>query len=362
MPSATALGSIAEVNVLAEIQKKIRLDGAITFAEFMEIALYSPRGYYEQQKKIGREGDFYTSISVGPLFGELLARRFADWLEPLDQCEIVEAGAHDGRFARDVLNWLSQNRPGLFNRLRYTIVEPSDERRSWQQTTLAGFSDRVDWIHDLRLLPGFEGIVFSNELLDAMAVHRIFWDAPRRQWMEWRVGLGDEKLVWVQHEISPECREYLPRLPQDLADVLPNKFTTEISPAASNWWSETAKKLRKGKLVAIDYGLLADEFFRPDRSNGTARGYYKHALVDDLLANPGEQDLTAHVDWTVIQRAGEQAGLRTIQFCSQEKFLMEIVGKAAAENWSAEQIRQLKTLTHPHFLGRAFRVLVQQRD
>jgi SAM-dependent MidA family methyltransferase len=85
-------------------------------------------------------------------------------------------------------------------------------------------------------------------------------------------------------------------------------------------------------------------------------------MSDDLLANPGQQDITAHVNWTAIQRAGEKSGLRTIQFCSQEKFLMEIVSSAATENWSAEHIKQLKTLTHPNFLGRAFRVLVQQRD
>jgi SAM-dependent MidA family methyltransferase len=190
----------------------------------------------------------------------------------------------------------------------------------------------------------------------------MFWDAPHKQWMEWRVAVEKENLVWVQGELSSECRDFVPELSNDLADVLPNKFTTEISPAAINWWKRTAKSLEKGRLVAIDYGLMNEEFFRPDRSNGTARAYYKHRLCDDLLDHPGEQVLTTHVNWTAIQKAGEDAGLETELFCSQEQFLMNIVKGAASENWSAENIKQLKTLTHPGFLGRAFRVLVQKRD
>jgi SAM-dependent MidA family methyltransferase len=128
------------------------------------------------------------------------------------------------------------------------------------------------------------------------------------------------------------------------------------------WWNDAAPSLTKGRLIAIDYGLIEEEFFRPDRSNGTARAYFKHRLADDLLANVGEQDITAHVNWTAIQRTGEAAGLQTETFSSQEKFLMGIVQLAANENWPPEQIKQLKTLTHPNFLGRAFRVLVQRRD
>ncbi|MGZ5546088.1 MAG: SAM-dependent methyltransferase, partial [Limisphaerales bacterium] len=162
--------------------------------------------------------------------------------------------------------------------------------------------------------------------------------------------------------ITPETVACAPDVEEQLAEVLPDGFTVEVSTAAVKWWSEAADALQRGRLVAIDYGLTQPEWFRPDRSNGTARAYSKHRLADDLLANPGDQDITAHVNWTAIQRVGEAAGLRTELFSSQEQFLMQIVKLAADENWSAEHIKQLKTLTHPNFLGRSFRVLVQRRD
>jgi SAM-dependent MidA family methyltransferase len=348
------------VTVLSRIQNEIRDKGPMTFARFMELALYAPGGYYEKQRQIGRAGDFYTSVCVGPLFGELLARQLATWLNDSGCCEIIEVGAHDGRLARDILNWLSVNDRPLFERLQYIIVETSEERMSWQRATLADFQNRVLWLHDLP--PNFGGVIFSNELLDAMPVHRLFWDQPRRQWMEWLVRTEGDKLFWARGELSAACRPLIPSFTAQIADVLPNGFTIDVSPSAISWWRKAARCLKQGRLVAIDYGLLEQEFFRPDRVNGTARGYYKHSLADDLLANPGEQDLTAHVNWTAIQRSGEEAGLKTEIFCSQEEFLMHIVKQIPEGQWSGESIRQLKTLTHPGFLGRAFRVLVQARD
>jgi SAM-dependent MidA family methyltransferase len=353
---------MSKVSVLKRIHDAIRDHGPISFAHFMDIALYSPDGYYEKQKQIGREGDFYTSVSVGPLFGELLARQMAVWLWQMERPTIVEAGAHDGRLARDILNWLSVNERALFDRLEYAIFEPSVQRLEWQRQTLATFENRVSWHHNLFTFPKFSGVLFSNELLDAMRFHRLIWDKPRRQWMEKMVGLSNGKLVWVRRDLSEKCRQVVPLLSDDLADVLPMGFTIDVSPDASFWWSWMAGRLKQGRLIAIDYGLVEEEFFRPDRFNGTARAYFKHHVSDDLLANPGEQDITAHVNWSAIQRTGEQEGLETETFGSQEQFIMNIVKTIPEQNWSAEQIKQLKTLTHPSFLGRAFRVLVQKRD
>jgi SAM-dependent MidA family methyltransferase len=147
--------------------------------------------------------------------------------------------------------------------------------------------------------------------------------------------------------------------------VLPDNYTIETSPAAENWWREAAGVLARGKLLAIDYGFTADEMFSPARTRGTLRAYFRHHATDDLLANPGEQDLTAHVNFTAIQKVGEDTGLMTEFLGSQVRFLVEIL--AAAEKnkslgeWSAKQTRQFQTLTHPEHLGRAFRVLVQSR-
>lgn len=348
------------MSAFAEIQNEIREKGPITFARFMELALYSANGYYQTPRQIGKAGDFYTSVSVGRLFGELLARQISSWLKELNAVQIVEAGAHDGSLACDILTWFFTHQPDLASKVSYVITEPSAERQAWQQRTLESFRQCVSWEQTLK--PGIRGVIFSNELLDAMPVHRLRWDATTLNWGEWFVGYENDKLIWRACPLSPELGKFTPNVPAELADVLPDGFTIEISPAAIDWWTNAARSLDTGRLLAIDYGITEQEFFRPDRNNGTARAYHNHRLVDDLLANPGEQDITAHVNWTAIQRAGETAGLRTETFSSQEQFLMTIVQQVANENWTAEQIRQLKTLTHPNFLGRAFRVLVQRRD
>ena len=147
--------------------------------------------------------------------------------------------------------------------------------------------------------------------------------------------------------------------------VLPDNYTIEISPAAENWWREAAGILAHGKLLAIDYGFNSDEQFSPARTNGTLRAYFRHQVSNDILANAGEQDLTAHVNFSAIQAAGESRGLLTEAFCTQPQFLTRILAEATKMNslgdWDARRIRQFQTLTHPEHLGRAFRVLVQGR-
>jgi SAM-dependent MidA family methyltransferase len=151
-----------------------------------------------------------------------------------------------------------------------------------------------------------------------------------------------------------------------LESILPDNYTIETSPAAEEWWREAAGFLERGKLLAIDYGLTADELFSPSRTNGTLRAYYRHHASDDLLANVGGQDLTAHVNFPAIQKAGEEAGLKTEIFSTQTKFLTQILGKALKDKsfggWNSRRTRQFQTLTHPEHLGRAFRVLVQSKS
>ena len=152
-----------------------------------------------------------------------------------------------------------------------------------------------------------------------------------------------------------------------LLEVLPDGFTTELCPAAEQWWRTAALALGCGKLLTFDYGLSAEEFFMPERKDGTARGYHHHRLSSDVLAHPGEQDITAHVNFTAIQTAGESAGLRTDAFLTQAQFLTSIAARmwkdeASFGDWTPERTRQFQTLTHPEHLGRSFRVLVQSRS
>jgi SAM-dependent MidA family methyltransferase len=352
------------------IREEILKSDAISFARFMELALYCPEtGYYETKKDtVGRAGDFITSVSVGKLFGELLAFQFAEWLEAGSQkskVKIVEAGAHDGKLAADILGWLQIHRPKLFSEIEYVIIEPSQRRQQWQHENLRQFPN-VRWLshfNDSTVLR-FDGVFFSNELLDAFPVHRYGWDAKEKNWFEWGVALAGEKFTWTKMQ-QQDLPSAIRHLPSALLFVLPDHYTIEISPAAENWWRAAAGILENGKLLAIDYGFNADEQFSPSRLNGTLRAYHRHHVTDDLLAHPGEQDLTAHVNFPAIQKIGEEAGLETEMFCTQPQFLTRILQKAVAKksfaSFDSKQVRQFQTLTHPEHLGRAFRVLVQSR-
>jgi SAM-dependent MidA family methyltransferase len=384
----------------------------------MRLALYCPvYGYYEKEEdKIGRKGDFYTSVSVGNLFGELLAFQFADWLAACQSetrpVQIVEAGAHRGHLARDILIWLREHRPNLFQRLQYAIVEPSAVRQKWQSATLSEFAGKVIWLSRIMdHASGFKGIIFANELLDSMPVRRFGWNAQKKEWFEWGVTLSDGKLAWTSFvntlgETSPDCSSRRKEAlidpgpmqqskmeppyagcyevcegpgqrsrktisspferDQNLAAVLPNGFIFESCPEAEAWWQDAARALERGKLMTIDYGLTADELISPERKDGTLRGYYRHHATSELLAHPGKQDLTAHVNFSALIEIGEANGLNTEKFETQSQFLTKIAMEAwigeSAHQPNASRARQFQTLTHPEHLGRSFRVLVQSRN
>jgi SAM-dependent MidA family methyltransferase len=386
------------MNPLSEIiRREAAQSGVLSFARFMELALYCPvHGYYETKKdNPGRHGDFYTSVGVGELFGQLLAFQFAGWLQaevhsPQSTVHIVEAGAHDGQLARDILAWLQSNRPELLDQVEYWIIEPSARRQEWQGETLREFAPRVRWFAGFQSLlqertchsspatghPPLRGVIFSNELLDAMPVHRFGWDAAKKTWFEWGVAVDGEQFAWAKIQ-NPESRIQNPELdlPTSLLAVLPDGYTVETCPAAQNWWRKAAGILEHGKLMTIDYGFTADELYSPNRTRGTLRAYFRHHASDDLLANVGGQDLTAHVNFSAIQAAGESVGLKTEMFSTQSQFLTRILEKASKDDflgklvaakrsedgWTPVQARQFQTLTHPEHLGRAFRVLVQSK-
>jgi SAM-dependent MidA family methyltransferase len=382
------------IELLEIIKIEINRRGAIPFEDFMRLALYCPvYGFYEKEEDtIGRNGDFYTSVSVGNLFGELLAFQFAEWLEECQSetrpVQIVEAGAHRGALARDIVIWFRDHRPELFQSLQYWIIEPSSTRQKWQSATLAEFSAKISWFsritdpssvahlakedHASRI----NGVIFANELLDAMPVRRFGWDAKGNKWFEWGVTLKNGGLAWTRLDRSSRPKKAgrfgvfeSPFPPfetnEQLLSVLPDNFTFETCPEAEAWWQSAARGLDRGRLVTIDYGMTTDELVLPERKHGTLRGYYRHHPTSDLLANPGEQDLTAHVNFSALIAAGEANGLKTEKFETQTQFLTRLASQVwngeAAEQWNPARTRQFQTLTHPEYLGRNFRVLVQSR-
>jgi SAM-dependent MidA family methyltransferase len=234
--------------------------------------------------------------------------------------------------------------------------------------------------------------VFSNEFLDALPVRRFGWDAEKRNWFEWGVTGAPGHFVWGRIEcdcdvlkelwsrLRQACMKRSAQPDQDsaasagLATVdsgeefmaaLPDGFTIELCPGAEQWWQDAAEALEWGTLVAIDYGLSSQERLSPERRNGTLRAYRAHRLVGNLLTNAGQQDLTAHVDFTAIRSAGEAVGLKTELFESQGQFLVRAFGRLCEQgsppDWEQSRRRQFQTLTHPEHLGRPFRVLVQSR-
>ena len=285
---------------------------------------------------------------------------------------LLEAGAHDGRLASDILGWMKTSRSALFETVEYWILEPSKQRRQWQQSSLKAFAGKVRWFDSWEAIgqTGVRGVIFANELLDAMPVHRLGWDSTRKVWFEWGVAMEGDRFVWTRlsmpHDSVSGLRAARLTLPPELLAVLPDGFTTEVCPAAVEWWQQASTALKQGRLLTFDYGLTREQFLVPERAQGTLRAYHQHRISNDLLANMGEQDLTAQVDFTALQEVGEAAGLKTEGLRPQSDFLTRVAletRNAGADfgTWTPDQLREFQTLTHPEHLGRSFKVLVQTR-
>jgi SAM-dependent MidA family methyltransferase len=391
-----------------QIAEEILQHGHVSASRFMEIALYCPvLGFYEKEADtIGRRGHFMTSVSVGPLFGELLAFAFSGWIDQFPAtCAnplLVEAGAHDAKLASDILGWYERHRPDLAQRLSYVIIEPSERRREWQATRLGALASFVSWVDKIEALnslpaaqkPGGSGIIFSNEFLDAFPVHRLAWNRARGQWVEHCVTMKTAPLPptpsqvgtlagpirastsspispcfeWCETEIeNTELAASLPQAGHHLLEHLPDGYIVEVSPAAAQWWATAARVLPSGYLLACDYGVSHEDQFSPARTGGTLRAYRHHQCSTRVLETPGEQDLTAHVNFPQIIKAGEAAGLKTEQFQTQGRFLARLAteipqASSFAPPWDHGRTRQFATLTHPNHLGHAFKILVQRKD
>ena len=314
------------------IRQTIRAQGPQSFAWFMQQALYHPEhGYYASGAcAIGRAGDYFTNVSVGPIFGQLLASQFLEiWeqLKKIDDFTIVEQGAHDGQFARDVLEFVQKCAPEFFAALRYQIVEPFPCLQERQRQTLEAFHHKVEWRDALQV---FAGVHFSNELLDAMPV-RLITDGRERL-----VGLDGDRFVFVERSLHQAV----------------------FNQAALGWIDEVAAKLQRGYVITIDYGFLDARCGNPVQVRS------RHRNLDSPFEQIGDADITMRVDWkSIIQRA-EANGLRVAGFTDQHHFLSGIISgldyggsDKALVSLASKAKRQLQTLLHPEMLGRAFQVL-----
>ena len=344
------------------LREEISRRGPIPFRDFMERALYDPQyGYYGSGRAgVGRDGDFFTNVSVGPLFGQLLARQFAEMWTRLGEpgkFAIVEQGAHHGDFAADVLGALQAFAPACLAATSYWIVEPLAALRAAQQEKLTNWSgERVQWVDTVEGLPPFTGVHFSNELPDAFPVHRVVRRAGG--WRERAVDFDGGRFIFVDASISNAALEAaVARLP-----IATEGYETEINLAGPAWITEVAGRLVSGFLMAIDYGYARGDYYRPERNQGTLSAYAAHQREPDPLARPGEIDLTAHVDFTSLAEAGIASGLSLAGFTDQHHFMvglgqLHFTGNQA----SPQEIRAFKTLMHPSLMGRSFHVLCLSR-
>jgi SAM-dependent MidA family methyltransferase len=340
---------------------RLNLGEPLTFAEVMTQALYhQEHGYYGPgPRRIGRSGDFYTSVSVGPLYGRLLAtlaqQTFEKRGQPSDFC-VVEQAAHDGQLAEDVLSSCDFD---------YVIVEPNPRYEAVQKEKLAAFGHRVSWVSRLADLPARPALFLCNELPDAMPVHLVRWDGSI--WHELWVKADDHgKLQFDPGPVSTkELSAEVARLPLDL----PVGYTTEVGLAALHWMREVALSPLHGTFFIADYGLDHEELYSAERHTGTIRRYHDHKTDDHILEDLGECDLTTHVNFTRLLEVGEAAGLKQQLYSHQGRYLGKLglpwlatLEGRPPDTATQALLRQYHSLTHPAFMGRSFRVLLMEKE
>jgi SAM-dependent MidA family methyltransferase len=305
----------------------------ITFAEYMDLVLYhSEQGYYATGAvNIGSEGDFFTSPHLANDFGELLAEQFAEMWDVLGHptpFTLVEMGAGQGLLAADVLGYLQRRYPDCFAVLDYIIIEKAAGLITQQRQLLEKAKFPVKWSAlEAIAEDSITGCFFSNELVDAFPIHQVVIEAGKLQ--EVYVTISDT----TSHEINfvevidvpstPQLTQYFDFVGIDLSS-LPNGYRTEVNLAALDWLNTVANRLHQGFLLTIDYGYPATRYYQPARREGTLQCYWQHQHHNNPYLYVGHQDITAHVDFTALERQGELLGLSNVGFTQQGLFLMAL--------------------------------------
>lgn len=349
------------------IVARIQADGGISFHDFMAMALYEPGlGYYcAARETMGRDGDYLTSPEVSPLFGAMVGRQLREMWENLgapSRFDIVEAGAGNGTLCRDILSWAKRAAPEMLEATQYTIVEPIPPLEARQRERIAseGRDRQVGWA--AKMPEDVEGCIVSNELLDSMPVHRVVMTEGELR--EFYVDWDGRRFVEETREPSTDVQHYFEQL-----GLLPGDgCRAEVNLEAARWMRNAAGALAKGFVLTFDYGYEARELYARWRTDGTLLCFYRHNPSGDPYARIGRQDMTSHVDFTTLRRAGEDAGLTTVGLLSQAEFLTN-TGIAEALPPADDEIdleerlarrRAVSELRDPAGLGR-IKVLVQAK-
>jgi len=348
---------------------RIREGGPLTFAEYMGESLYHPEHGYYSRAEAKRFADYYTSVDVHPVFGRLLARQLAEMWVALGrpgEFTAVECGAGAGSLAEHILDFAARGLPEFFASLRYVAVEQSPARGAACQARLArhvgGGRAAVRAQLPERVAAG---CIFSNELLDALPVHRVVCEG------------GELREVYVTLDGARFADHPGPLSTAGISDYFAEQGITlrqgqhaEAGLAAADWVAQAGRALGRGFVLTIDYGHEARELYDERHMRGTLLAYHRHRAGEDWYAHPGEQDLTAHVNFTALGLAGARGGLGRTGLTTQTNFLLALgrdndfadlfdEGMSEAERVRARQ--GLKSLIDPEGMGETFRVLIQHK-
>jgi SAM-dependent MidA family methyltransferase len=361
---------VSQAPLLQVIHQEIaESGGAIPFRRFMELALYHPEyGYYGSGRaRVGKEGDFFTSVSVGSIYGRLLTSVCRDVWERLgkpSEFTIVEQGANDGSMAADILDSLKNDDASFCKAVRFLIVEPLEINQIRQKNKLHAFPE-VRWVDSIDDLPEFTGIHLSNELLDAFPVDSLRWNGE--SWQEECVANTSGTFTWSSRPITdPNLAEAAKLFPENL----PVGFRLEVNPGMKPWLVTLHSKLQRGLILTVDYGQAGDDRYAPHRADGTLLAYQNHERFNDPLPKPGQRDITAQVDFTALARSSRKVGFEILGYSDQHHFLV-----GAAEPWlrslgdftdqsdaARRDLGALQTLLNPGSMGIQFKAIALGKD
>jgi SAM-dependent MidA family methyltransferase len=355
----------------ALILEVLRRSGPIPFERFMELCLYHPEfGYYMQgRERTGLRGDYFTSPDLHPIFARLVARQAAEMWETMDRPSPftwVEMGAGRGWFVQDFLRWVERQRPEFLATLDYVAVEPAAPQREFIRERLAqvGLLTKVRLVEDLSRLEAVVGCFFSNELVDSFPVAVVTRLGGRlREIYVKAIGEGlEEESGPLRGPAAAAVARYVHGLAEGCR--------AEVNLRAAEWIRAVAEKLRRGFVLTIDFGDLAEHLYTPDRPRGTLMAYRGHTASEDFYSAPGETDLTAHVNFSALIDAGQDAGLELAGFATQERFLLalgeenqfrDLCEPGESETEQLQARLKLKRLINPEGMGIIFKVLIQHR-
>jgi len=356
LPPPDAAAAATSLRLAERIAAEIcSAGGWIPFARYMEMALHEPGlGYYAAgSRKFGAGGDFVTAPELTPLFGRALARQVAQLLQPGEA--VLEFGAGSGALA----DQLSRELERLDRRADYLIVETSAELRARQRERLGS---RVRWLD--RLPERFRGVMIANEVLDAMPVHALAWRVDGI--FERGVCLDEGRFAWAERAAGGEVLDAARAIAVEIPPS--GRYESEIGLAARGWVRAVGAALERGAVLILDYGFPAREYYHPQRSMGTLACHYRHRVHGDPFHLPGLEDITAHLDFSALARAGREAGLEVLGYTSQAQFLVNcgITELLTAEDPAdarrfAPAAAAVQKLLSPSEMGELFKVLALGR-